>query len=265
MTTPILELRGVSKVFGHVQALDDVDFKLDSHEVVALVGDNGAGKSTLIKTLAGVYQPTTGQLLVDGEQVALKTPADAVACGISTVYQDLALVEGRSVAANLFLGREPSKGLFIDTKKIDAESRTLIKELKADIPSVDVPVAMLSGGQRQAVAIGRAVAQGGRAIIMDEPTASLGVAETRRVLQLVNELKDQGKSILIISHNLEHVWEVADRVVVLHRGRVVGDSLRADTSIEDMVRRILFGRMADRVTSKTASHIAAVKPIEPEN
>ena len=178
--TPVLELRHVSKVFGHVQALDRVDFQLGSHEVVALVGDNGAGKSTLIKVLSGVYQASSGTVFVDGEPVSFGTPADAVAHGISTVYQDLALVDGRSVAANLFLGREFVKGPFIDTKRIVREAKRVIRELKADIPSVTVPVGMLSGGQRQAVAIGRAVAQGGRVIVMDEPTASLGVAETTR-------------------------------------------------------------------------------------
>lgn len=157
---PILELRQVSKGFGHVQALDRVDFRLGSHEVVALVGDNGAGKSTLIKVLAGVYQPNSGEVYVGDERVNFKTPADAVAYGISTVYQDLALIDGRSVAANLFLGREFVKGPFIDTKRIVSEAKKLIRDLKADVPSVTVPVVMLSGGQRQAVAIGRAVAQG---------------------------------------------------------------------------------------------------------
>jgi ABC-type sugar transport system ATPase subunit len=260
---PILELRGVCKVFGHVQALDDIDFRLNAHEVVALVGDNGAGKSTLIKVLSGVYQPTKGEVAVDGEPVRLHTPADAVAYGVSTVYQDLALVDSRSVAANLFLGREFTRGPFIDRARITRSARQLIKELKADIPSVDVPVMMLSGGQRQAVAIGRAVAQGGRVIIMDEPTASLGVAETRRVLDLVLELKRQGKSLLIISHNLQHVWEVADRVVVLHRGRVVGDSVRAETSIERMVKLILFGAMADMVPDSPATAALGVDPLQP--
>jgi ABC-type sugar transport system ATPase subunit len=264
VATPLLELRAVSKVFGHVQALDRVDFRLDRHEVVALVGDNGAGKSTLIKVLSGVYQPSAGEVLVRDERVVFKTPADAVAHGISTVYQDLALVDGRSVAANLFLGQEFVKGPFIDRKRIVSEAKRLIKELKADIPSVTIPVVMLSGGQRQAVAIGRAVAQGGEVIIMDEPTASLGVAETRRVLELVNELKSQGKSVLIISHNLQHVWDVADRIVVLHRGKVVGDSPRAETSIEQMVKRILFGALADSL-GDVAAHIANVDPLHPES
>ena len=261
---PLLQLRSVSKVFGHVQALDRVDFRLDPHEVVALVGDNGAGKSTLIKVISGVYQATAGELLVRGQHVAFKTPADAVAHGIATVYQDLALVDSRSVAANLFLGHEYVKGPFVDTRRIVSEAKKLIKDLKADIPSVTVPVVMLSGGQRQAVAIGRAVAQGGDVIIMDEPTASLGVAETRRVLQLVNELKGQGKSVLIISHNLQHVWDVADRVVVLHRGRVVGDSPRAETSIEQMVTRILFGSLATSISDEVA-HMANVEPLHPTN
>ena len=257
--TPVLELRQVSKVFGHVQALDRVDFQLGSHEVVALVGDNGAGKSTLIKVLSGVYQASSGTVFVDGEPVSFGTPADAVAHGISTVYQDLALVDGRSVAANLFLGREFVKGPFIDTKRIVREAKRVIRELKADIPSVAVPVGMLSGGQRQAVAIGRAVAQGGRVIVMDEPTASLGVAETTRVLELVAELKAQGKSVLIISHNLQHVWHVADRIVVLHRGRVVGDSPRQETSVEQMVKRILFGSLGDAIDDVVLDHITPLR------
>jgi ABC-type sugar transport system ATPase subunit len=256
---PILELRQVSKGFGHVQALDHVDFRLGAHEVVALVGDNGAGKSTLIKVLSGVYQPNSGDVYVGGERVNFKTPADAVAHGISTVYQDLSLIDGRSVAANLFLGREFVKGPFVDTKRIVREAKKVIRELKADIPSVNVPVVMLSGGQRQAVAIGRAVAQGGRVIVMDEPTASLGVAETRRVLDLVAELKSQGKSVLIISHNLQHVWDVADRVVVLHRGRVVGDSQRHETSIEQMVKRILFGSLGDSIDDVVLDHVSPVR------
>jgi ABC-type sugar transport system ATPase subunit len=264
-TAPLLELRGVSKTFGHVQALDDVDFRLDSHEVVALVGDNGAGKSTLIKVLSGVYQPTAGDVYVRGDRVSFKTPADAVAHGISTVYQDLALVDGRSVAANLFLGREFVKGPFIDTKKIVSEAKRVIKELKADIPSVTVPVVMLSGGQRQAVAIGRAVAQGGSVIVMDEPTASLGVAETRRVLELVSELKSNGKSVLVISHNLQHVWDVADRIVVLHRGKVVGDSLRHETSIEQMVRRILFGSLGDAIDDVVLDHVSPMRAARPRD
>jgi ABC-type sugar transport system ATPase subunit len=260
---PILELRAVSKVFGHVQALDSIDFRLNPHEVVALVGDNGAGKSTLIKMLSGVYQPTRGEVAIDGMPVRLHTPADAVALGISTVYQDLALVDSRSVAANLFLGREFTRGPFIDRAKIASSARQVVNELKADIPSVEVPVGMLSGGQRQAVAIGRAVAQGGRVIIMDEPTASLGVAETRRVLELVTELKRQGKSLLIISHNLQHVWEVADRIVVLHRGRVVGDSPRSETSIEQMVKLILFGAMADMIPDSPAGAALQLDPRQP--
>lgn len=252
-TVPILELRGVSKAFGHVQALDDIDFRLFPHEVVALVGDNGAGKSTLIKVLSGVYQPTQGQVLVDGKPVKLHTPADAVANGVSTVYQDLALVDSRSVAANLYLGQEFTRGPFVDRARIVEGARRVIRELKADIPSVNVPVMMLSGGQRQAVAIGRAVAQGGRVIIMDEPTASLGVAETQRVLELVAELRRNGKAVLVISHNLQHVWEVADRVVVLHRGRIVGDSPRSETTMEKMVKLILFGAMADMVPDRTTT------------
>jgi ABC-type sugar transport system ATPase subunit len=238
---PVAELCGVSKSFGHVQALEAVDFQVWPREVVALVGDNGAGKSTLIKILAGVYEPTSGDVRVDGDRVTFRHPADAVKRGISTVYQDLALVDGRTVAANLFLGQEFTRGPFVDRKRIVAEARTVVRSLRADIPSVDVPVYMLSGGQRQAVAIGRAVVQGGRVIVMDEPTASLGVAEVKRVLDLVTELRAQGRSVVLISHNLNHVWQVADRIVVLHRGHVAGTVIRAEAAEEDVVRLILFG------------------------
>jgi ABC-type sugar transport system ATPase subunit len=241
---PILEATGVCKRFGHVQALLNVDIEVWDDEVLALVGDNGAGKSTLIKILSGAYALDDGVIRIYGEERRFHTPHDAGRAGIATLYQDLALVEMRSVAANLFLGREPSHGPFVDRRRVMQEARRVIAELRADIPSVSVPVAMLSGGQRQVVAIGRALVQGGELIIMDEPTAALGVAESKRVLDLVDELRSRGKSVLIVSHNLEHVWRVADRIVVLNRGVVVGARRRDETTVEEIVRMIVYGSAA---------------------
>jgi ABC-type sugar transport system ATPase subunit len=241
----IVRVDGVSKAFGHVQALDDVDFRLAEREIVALVGDNGAGKSTLIKILSGVYSPDRGSIRVRGREVVFHKPLDAVSAGIATVYQDLALVDTRDVAANLFLGREFTRGPFVDRARLMDEARRALGELAADIPSVRVPVGMLSGGQRQAVAVARALIQGGEVVIMDEPTAALGVAEAERVLGLATELRAGGKSVILVSHNLQHVWTVADRIVVLQRGRLVGDVRKEHTSVEQVVQLIVYGSLTD--------------------
>ncbi len=241
---PLLEARAISKRFGHVQALRDVDIEIFENEVVALVGDNGAGKSTLIKILSGVYTTDEGVIRVRGKEKRFPNPHAAGSAGIATLYQDLALVDTRSVAANLFLGRELTRGPFVARRRMLSEARRVIADLKADIPSVSVPVAMLSGGQRQVVAIGRALVQGGELMILDEPTAALGVAESGQVLDLVADLRERGKSILIVSHNLEHVWRVADRIVVLSRGRVVGARDRKNTTVEEIVRMIVYGAAA---------------------
>jgi len=239
--TPLLEAHGISKRYGHVQALDDVSLAIHKDEVVALVGDNGAGKSTLIKILSGVYMFDSGSIRVRGEDARFHSPHDAARAGIATLYQDLALVDSRSVAANLYLGREFTRGPFVDRRRINREATRVIQELGAHVPSVQVPARLLSGGQRQVVAIGRATVQGGELMIMDEPTAALGVAEAARVLDLVVDLRNRGKSILIVSHNLEHVWRIADRIVVLNRGRVVGERRRAESSVDEIVRMIVYG------------------------
>jgi len=236
---PIVEARGISKYFGHVRALEDVDFEIYPGEVHALVGDNGAGKSTLIKIISGAYQPDRGEIFVDGHRVHIHNPHDAQALGIATVYQDLALVDQRDVAANLFLGREPVGALnIVNRGKMNREATATLRELKIKIPSVRSLVGYLSGGQRQAVAIGRAVAQGGRVIIMDEPTAALGIQESRKVLDLIEHLKASGTAVVVISHNLRHVFEVADRITVLRGGRKVGTKLKAETTGEEIVRMI---------------------------
>jgi ABC-type sugar transport system ATPase subunit len=245
MSEHLLAVEGASKAFGHVQALDGVDFRLGEREIVALVGDNGAGKSTLIKILSGVYSPDSGTIRVRGREVVFNRPLDAVSAGIATVYQDLALVDTRDVAANLFLGREFTRGPFVDRGRLAREARRALEELGADLPSMRVPVGMLSGGQRQAVAVARAIVQGGEVVIMDEPTAALGVAEAERVLGLATELRAGGKSVILVSHNLQHVWTVADRIVVLQRGRLVGDVRREDTTVERVVQLIVYGSLTD--------------------
>jgi len=250
--TPIVEAFGVSKAFGHVQALDEVSLAVRPQEVLALVGDNGAGKSTFIKILSGVYNPDAGVIHLDGEPVRFRSPADAVAVGIATVYQDLALIDTRDVAANLLLNREFTRGPFVDRKRGEVEARRVLRRLAADLPVSRVPVGMLSGGQRQAVAIGRAIAQGGRVIIMDEPTAALGVAEAARVLRLAEDLRDGGATVLVISHNLQHVLQVADRIAVFHRGRLVGTRVKRETTVEEVVQMILYGEDRRAATAVAA-------------
>lgn len=234
---PILEAKGISKAFGHVQALDNVDFELYPGEVVALIGDNGAGKSTLVKILSGIYHKDAGQLYFEGQPIDLRGPKDAEQiAGISTVYQDLALVDVRDVASNIFLNMEPTYfGFFINFKQLYAEAKRVIDILRIDMPSVKVNVGELSGGQRQGVAISRALARGRRIFIMDEPTAALGVEQQHKVNELIVNLKTEGKTVLVISHNLEHVFTVADRLIVLRRGKRVGTRLKTETTKEEVV------------------------------
>jgi D-xylose transport system ATP-binding protein len=214
----ILSLRGVSKNFGAVAALTDVSLEVHAGEVVALVGDNGAGKSTLVKILAGVYQPTSGCIDFMGQPVTLDSSATALKLGIATVFQDLALCENLDVVSNLFLGHELN-AMCLDEVQMEVRTWTLLKELAARIPSVRVPVASLSGGQRQTVAIARSLLLDPRIIMLDEPTAALGVAQTAEVLNLVERVRERGLGVIIISHNMEDVRAVADRIVVLRLGR----------------------------------------------
>ena len=238
--TPLLEARGISKTFLHVRALEEVDFRIYPGETVALVGDNGAGKSTLMKILVGAYQADEGQLLMDGHEVSIKSPNDAAAHGIAVVYQDLALANHRDVASNVFLGREPTRfGVVVDKRRMVRESQRVLQRLKINIPSVYTQVGYLSGGQRQAVAIARAVQQGGKLVVMDEPTAALGVQEQAKVLRLIEDLKAEGASIVVVSHNLQHVFHVADRIQVMRGGRKAGERVKADTSSEEIVRLIV--------------------------
>jgi D-xylose transport system ATP-binding protein len=225
-SAPLLELRGISKRFGAVQALTDVRFDVRAGEVVALVGDNGAGKSTLIKIISGIYPPDSGTIVWEGHDTVLHGPADAVALGISTVYQDLALADNLDVVANLFLGRElaGAGGVFgtLDEIAMERRSISVLRRLSVKIPSVRTVIAALSGGQRQAVAAARSVLWENKVVLLDEPTAALGVGQTHEVLELVRRLRDDGRGVVIISHNLEDVFAVADRITVLRLGRYVG-------------------------------------------
>jgi len=244
-TPLVLRADRVGKVFGHVRALHDVSFDLHAGEVLAVLGDNGAGKSTLIKILSGVYDLTEGRLSVRGEEVSFGKPADATAMGIATVYQDLALVETRDVAANLFLGREFHRGPFVDRRRIYREAERILAGFTISLPSVRVPIYLLSGGQRQAVAIARVLVGGADIVIMDEPTAALGVQESERVLRLVRDLRDSGKAVILISHNLQQVWQTADRIMVMHLGRVAGVRRRAGSTVEEIVKLIVYGSPDD--------------------
>ena len=233
----ILSLRGVSKSFGAVAALSAVDLDVAAGEVLALVGDNGAGKSTLVKILAGVHTADSGSITFGSEEVSIGTPAAAQALGIATVFQDLALCENLNVVQNLFLGREIGP-LRLDTVGMETRSWELLEQLSARIPTVRIPIASLSGGQRQTVAIARSLLGEPRVIILDEPTAALGVAQTAEVLNLIERLRDRGLGVIMVSHNMADVQAVADRVAVLRLGRNNGVFDVADVSSEDIVSAI---------------------------
>ena len=243
---PTLELREVSKSFGSVQALQEVDFEVRDGEVMALVGDNGAGKSTLIKCIAGIYSIDSGQVFFDGEPVTIHGPKDAAKLGIEVVYQDLALCDNLDVVQNMYLGREERDPLF-RLREAPMEQRTTetLKSLSVTtIRSVRQPVATLSGGQRQSVAVARAVMWNNRVVFLDEPTAALGVAQTHQVLELVKRLGEQGLAVVIVSHNLNDVFEVADRITVLRLGRNVGVYEREKTNQQEVVQAITSGKPA---------------------
>jgi ABC-type sugar transport system ATPase subunit len=233
---PFIRLRNIKKTFGHVVALDGVDLDVCPGEVTALVGDNGAGKSTLIKIISGVLYPDEGEISLNGKTYRHLTPPVAIELGISTVYQDLALVDCRDVASNIFLGREPLKArFFVDKKRMNRESEELLRKLKVSIPSVTTPVEFLSGGQRQGIAVARSINQQGKMIIFDEPTAAMGVGESARVLKLIRSLGDEGFAVLIISHNLHHVFSISDRICVLRNGRLVKDFRTENTNPDQVV------------------------------
>lgn len=242
VTVPTLSLRGIRKTFGGVVALEHVDLDVHPGEIVALVGDNGAGKSTLVKIIAGVYQPTAGEVELDGEPVSFDSPTESRDHGIEVVYQDLALADHQPVYRNLFLGRELVKGPLrrLDAKRMQQETAAILEDLDVRIPSAKATVRDLSGGQRQGVAIGRATHWATRLVLMDEPTAALGVAETARVEQTITRLRERGLAVLVVSHNLEQVFRLADRICVLRRGNQIG-VVDADQVTGDQVVSMITG------------------------
>jgi ABC-type sugar transport system ATPase subunit len=239
MTTPVLQARSISKRFGALQALADVDVDIHAGEVLAILGDNGAGKSTFIKILSGAYEPSAGTLLFDGASMSFVSPQDAADVGIATIFQELALSENLSIAENVFLGRELVRRVlgvpFLKRQAMKQKVAELLHTLDAHISDPEATVGSLSGGQRQAVAISRALNLNARLVIMDEPTAALAVAETRKVLQLIRRLAEGGRAVILISHNMHDVFEVADRIVVFRRGRKIAERRRSETDPEEVV------------------------------
>jgi ABC-type sugar transport system ATPase subunit len=239
---PILETRGLSKSFGFVHAVKQVSWQVERGEVAALLGDNGAGKSTLIKLICGALLPSAGEIWVRGSRAHIHGPADAFKLGIAPVYQDLALVESRDVVMNMFLGTELTHGplgLLLDHRGMAREAQRVLDEVHSRIPSVREVVRKLSGGQRQAVAVGRALLRGGEIIIMDEPTAALGVEQTKEVLQLIETLRSQGRTVILISHNISQVFQVADQISVMFHGEMVGTRRTAETTHAEIVSMIV--------------------------
>jgi D-xylose transport system ATP-binding protein len=241
--TPLLEIRGLSKSFGSVQALSDVDFEVRDGEVMALVGDNGAGKSTLIKCIAGIHGYDDGEISFDGKVVHIHGPKDSAKLGIEVVYQDLALCDNLDVVQNMYLGREIHDWLFrLNEPRMEQRTAETLKSLAVTtIRSIRQPVASLSGGQRQSVAVAKAVQWNSRLVILDEPTAALGVAQTAQVLALVKRLAERGLAVVLVSHNLHDIFEVATRITVLRLGRDIGVYERAATTQQEIVQAITAG------------------------
>jgi ABC-type sugar transport system ATPase subunit len=246
--TPVLAVRRGTKRFGGVLALDAVDVEVFAGEVLAILGDNGAGKSTLIKCMSGVHRLDSGVVEVDGEPVNLHGPSEARALGIETVYQDLALFDNLGPSANFYAGREmagprwlPRGMRLLRTRTMTQATKEVLDRLQVTLPNLEAPVGLMSGGQRQAVAVARATAFAARLVILDEPTAALGVREARRVLDLIHRLRDEGKAVAVISHAMDHVIEIADRAVVMRRGRVVGELIPTEESRPAIVSLIVGG------------------------
>ncbi|MFQ6033934.1 MAG: ATP-binding cassette domain-containing protein [Candidatus Bipolaricaulia bacterium] len=238
-------MRGVSKRFGGVHALERVDFRLCKGEIVGLIGDNGAGKSTLIKILAGIHRPDEGEILFEGRRVEIRNPKEAKLLGIETVYQELALVDNLDVPSNVFLGREPTVRIpwlkIIDKRRMEEQAHQILERLRIKIDSMHSPVVNLSGGQRQAVAISRALYTEPKVAIMDEPTAALAVKEVGKVLDLIRRLKEGGVSVIFISHTLQEIFSVSDRIVILRKGRKVGDLPVGELTINEAVKLMVGG------------------------
>jgi ABC-type sugar transport system ATPase subunit len=241
---PALALSGVSKSFGHIQALRGIELDVAPGEVLALVGDNGAGKSTLVKIMSGLYGPDHGEIRVQGRQVHFATPSDAQRAGVATVYQDLALVEVLDVATNMFIGQVPTRYGFVDRRRMVRETERFLRSLEVTVASVHTPIGMLSGGQRQIIAIARALRLGADTVLLDEPTAALGVRETAQASDLIRRLRDQGKAVILVSHDMELVFDIADRAMVLRLGQRAGLRWIADTSREEIIG-LITGSLSD--------------------
>ncbi|MCR9125424.1 MAG: ATP-binding cassette domain-containing protein [Rhodobacteraceae bacterium] len=245
--TPLVDLRNISISFGGVRAVDDVSLTLNAGEVVGLLGHNGAGKSTLIKILSGAYRASSGEIWIDGARADIQSPRDARRYNIETIYQTLALADNLDAASNLFLGRELTTALgFVDDARMEAETRKIMARLNPNFRKLNEPVSALSGGQRQSVAIARAVYFNARILIMDEPTAALGVHETQMVAELILELKKQGLGIFLISHDTREMLELCDRVSVMKNGRLVGTERTADVTEDDILSMIIMGKRPER-------------------
>lgn len=246
--TPLVELRDISISFGGIKAVDHVTIDLHPGEVVGLLGHNGAGKSTLIKCLSGAYQADSGTILIDGKPVEIKNPRDARALNIETIYQTLALADNLDAASNLFLGRELISPLgFVNDNKMEAETRKIMHRLNPNFKKFNVPVSALSGGQRQSVAIARAVYFNARILIMDEPTAALGPHETQMVSELIQELKKQGLGIFLIEHDIHNVMKLCDRASVMKNGQLVGTVKVDEVTDEDILGMIILGKKPEKV------------------
>ena len=249
---PMLEVKGLTKRFGGLTAVDHVDMEIYPGEVVGLLGDNGAGKSTLIKMISGVYHPDEGHIFFDGKEARIGSPVDALELGIETLYQDLALAENLNVYSNIFLGREKTRrflGLInvLDHDHMLDESKKVLDRLEIDIPSLKSQIKTLSGGQRQAVAISRSIYWNAKLLIMDEPTAALGVAEQKKVLELVRTLRSQNIPVIIISHQLYDIFSVADRLVIMRRGKKVAERITKETTPDEVVGLIIGSGLVERL------------------
>jgi simple sugar transport system ATP-binding protein len=250
--TPLVEMRGIFKSFGSVDVLRGVDFVVNRPEIIGLLGDNGAGKSTLIKILTGVHTPTHGQIYFEGQPVSITSPHDARELGIETVYQDLALIPLISIARNFWLGQELTRQIgplrVLDHQRMADKAREALRDIGINIRSADEPVGMLSGGERQSIAIGRAVYFGKKLLILDEPTSALSVKQTAEVLNYTRRAKESGLSVIFITHNIAHVHEVADRFTIIRGGRKVGDFSKEDVSEMEVAHMVMTGQVPERLS-----------------
>lgn len=251
---PLLEARGVSKYFGKVVALEDISMKVRSGQVMCLLGDNGAGKSTLIKTFSGVHQPTKGTMAVDGEPVVFQSPRDAMDRGVATVFQDLAMIPLMGISRNFFIGREPTKGVGpfkrFDVKKAGQITREELAKIGIDLRDTAQPVATLSGGERQSVAIARAVYFGAKVLILDEPTSALGVKQSAIVLRYIARTREQGVGVIFITHNVHHAYAIGDRFTVLNHGRSMGTFEKGEVSLQELENMMAGGKELEQLSAE---------------